>query len=57
MRSLLFAILTTLLGAWAASAQGLPRAAPEELGFSSERLDRITKIFRDDAAQRKAQRP
>jgi CubicO group peptidase (beta-lactamase class C family) len=54
MRSLLFAILATLLGAWAASAQGLPRAAPEELGFSSERLDRITKIFRDDAAQRKA---
>src|SRR5438046_6347395 len=38
----------------AASAQDLPRAKPEELGFSSERLDRITNVFRQDAAGGKA---
>ncbi len=48
------AIFVALLGAHAASAQDLPRAKPGDLGFSSERLDRITDIFRQDAAEGKA---
>jgi len=50
----LFAWLTALaalLGMHAAAAQDVPRAKPEEVGFSSERLDRITQMFRDDAAE------
>jgi CubicO group peptidase (beta-lactamase class C family) len=47
---LALAIIAALQGAHAASAQDLPRAKPEDLGFSSERLERITKIFREDAA-------
>src|SRR6266567_3183695 len=51
---LALAIIAALLGAHAASAQDLSRAKPEDLGFSSERLERITKIFREDAAHGKA---
>src|SRR5262249_57187430 len=35
-------------------ARDLPVAKPEELGFSAERLDRITAILRQDAADGKA---
>src|SRR6266496_6214663 len=51
---LALAIIAALLSAHAASAQDLSRAKPEDLGFSSERLERITKIFREDAAHGKA---
>src|SRR6266702_3943547 len=51
---LALAIIAALLGAHAASAQDLSCAKPEDLGFSSERLERITKIFREDAAHGKA---
>jgi CubicO group peptidase (beta-lactamase class C family) len=43
--------LAALLGVHAAVAQDLPRAKPEEVGFSSERLDRITALLRADAAE------
>src|SRR5207302_6321944 len=32
-------------------AQDFPRAKPEEVGLSSERLERITRLLRDDVAQ------
>jgi CubicO group peptidase (beta-lactamase class C family) len=48
-----FAVLAALLSAHAATAQDFPRAKPEEFGFSSERLDRITQLFRDDVAEGK----
>ena len=32
----------------AALAQGLPKASPEEVGFSSERLNRLTETFQRD---------
>src|SRR5260370_38928074 len=51
---LALAIIAALLSAHAASAQDLSRAKPEDLGFSSERLERITKIFREDPAHGKA---
>src|SRR5437899_1106742 len=51
---LALAIIAALLGAHTASAQDLSRAKPEDLGFSSERLERITKIFREDAAHGKS---
>jgi CubicO group peptidase (beta-lactamase class C family) len=46
----LFAALVALLGVQA-SAQDLPRAKPEEVGFSAERLDRITRLLKEDAAE------
>jgi CubicO group peptidase (beta-lactamase class C family) len=46
-----FAAISALLGVHGAAAQEFPRAKPEELGFSSKRLDRITQLFRDDAAE------
>ena len=46
-------VLAALLGLHVAAAQDLPRAKPEEVGFSSERLDRITQLLRDDAADGK----
>lgn len=55
MRTLLaVAVAAAFLSARVASAQDLSRAKPEDLGFSSERLERITKIFREDAAPGKA---
>src|SRR5260370_33112803 len=51
---LALAIIAALLSAHAASAQDLSRAKPEDLGFSSERLERITKIFREDGEHGKA---
>ncbi len=48
--SLAVAVVAAFLSANAASAQDLSPAKPEDLGFSSERLERITKIFREDAA-------
>src|SRR5216684_6290046 len=48
--SLAVAVIAALLSANAASAQDLSPAKPEDLGFSSERLERITNIFREDAA-------
>jgi CubicO group peptidase (beta-lactamase class C family) len=48
---LALAVVAALLNARAAGAQDLSRAKPEDLGFSSERLERITKIFREDAAR------
>ncbi len=45
------AALGALLGIHAAAAQDLPQAKPEEVGFSSQRLDRITARLRDDAAE------
>src|SRR5438105_11579157 len=50
--SLALAVLAALLSAHA-RAQDLPRTKPEDLGFSSARLDRITSIFRQDAAEGK----
>jgi CubicO group peptidase (beta-lactamase class C family) len=52
--SLALAVLAAFLSAHAANAQDLSRTKPEDLGFSSERLDRITNIFRQDAAAGKA---
>ena len=46
-----FVVIAALLGIQAAAAQELPRAKPEDLGFSSERLGRITQVLRDDAAE------
>jgi CubicO group peptidase (beta-lactamase class C family) len=48
--SLAVAVVAAFLSANAASAQDLSRTKPEDLGFSSDRLDRITEIFREDAA-------
>jgi CubicO group peptidase (beta-lactamase class C family) len=47
----LLAAGAALLSAHVASAQDLPRAKPEELGFSAERLDRIGRKLRDDVAE------
>jgi CubicO group peptidase (beta-lactamase class C family) len=43
--------LAALLGVHAAVAQDLPQAKPEEVGFSAERLDRITALLRNDATE------
>jgi CubicO group peptidase (beta-lactamase class C family) len=48
--SLAVAVVAAFLSANAASAQDSSRTKPEDLGFSSDRLDRITEIFREDAA-------
>ena len=48
------AILAAVACVHAASTQDLPRAEPEALGFSAERLARITEIFRADAAAGRA---
>ena len=47
--SLAFAAGLFALGA--ASAQSLPTASPESVGLSSERLDRISRTFREDVAK------
>jgi CubicO group peptidase (beta-lactamase class C family) len=46
----LAALLTLSLAALAAAAE-LPRAKPEEVGLSAERLDRITERLRRDSAE------
>jgi len=43
-----FALVLGLLSANLAPAQELQSAKPEEAGFSSERLDRVTQLLRDD---------
>src|SRR5438132_13197354 len=48
--SLAVAVVAAFLSANAESAKDLSRTRPEDLGFSSDRLDRITEIFREDAA-------
>jgi CubicO group peptidase (beta-lactamase class C family) len=48
IRSLVLASLLTLSLAAAAWAQALPTATPEQVGLSSERLDRITQMIRTD---------
>ena len=47
-RSLAVAVLLTLLAAGVAVANGLPPATPEQVGLSSERLDRITTTLKAD---------
>ena len=47
------AAIAILFGVHAAIAQALSTAKPEELGFSPERLGRITAMLRSDAAQGK----
>jgi CubicO group peptidase (beta-lactamase class C family) len=42
----LFLALVLVLQAPAVLAQGLPRARPEEVGMSAERLDRLTEVMR-----------
>jgi CubicO group peptidase (beta-lactamase class C family) len=46
-------LLVIVVGAVPARAQELPRGDPQQLGFSPERLDRITSVLRDDAAAEK----
>jgi CubicO group peptidase (beta-lactamase class C family) len=41
------------LGASPLLSQGLPRARPEEVGLSSERLERVSEVFRGYAAERR----
>src|SRR5216683_6044564 len=45
------AALLVLLAPNLVVANDLPRAKPEEVGFSPERLDRITQRIRDDVAK------
>ena len=47
-RSLAFALIPFLLTVGIAAASGLPAAKPEQVGLSSERLDRITQVLRND---------
>ncbi|MDX1581618.1 MAG: serine hydrolase domain-containing protein, partial [Alphaproteobacteria bacterium] len=42
MRAFVCAVVLALGSAWTAAAAELPRAAPEEVGFSAERLERVT---------------
>jgi len=44
--------LVALLVPGVTTAQDFPRAKPEEVGFSSERLNRLTQVLRDDVAQK-----
>jgi CubicO group peptidase (beta-lactamase class C family) len=46
----LFATAAVLLSVHVATAQDLPGAKPEELGFSSERLERISRKLQEDVA-------
>jgi CubicO group peptidase (beta-lactamase class C family) len=45
------ALLLPLLGPTLATAQGLPTAKPEEVGFSSARLARVTEIVKGEIAK------
>jgi CubicO group peptidase (beta-lactamase class C family) len=45
------AACAAVLGAQAAASQDLPHAKPEEVGFSSERLQHITQMLQDDATK------
>ena len=47
-RSLALAVLLTLVATGAAAASGLPTVRPEEVGLSTERLDRITQALKAD---------
>lgn len=50
MRMVVVSLLALLAGpAWAQPADPLPRAAPETVGLSRERLDRLTTTFRQEA--------
>ncbi|MDQ3261467.1 MAG: beta-lactamase family protein [Pseudomonadota bacterium] len=49
-RSFLFA---AALVAYAAAAQNLPTATPEQAGFSAERLAKITRVFKQEVEQGK----
>src|SRR5688572_18644684 len=42
-------LCTALLAAAPLLAQGLPHATPEEVGLSSERLDRVSAVFQEYA--------
>ena len=46
--SFAFALILFLLTVGIAAASGLPTAKPEQVGLLSERLDRITQVFRND---------
>ena len=46
--SFAFALIPFLLTVGIAAASGLPAAKPEQVGLSSERLDRITQVLRND---------
>jgi CubicO group peptidase (beta-lactamase class C family) len=49
LRSLIAATIVTTCFAFSALAQGLPKASqPEEVGLSSERLNRIAKVYQAD---------
>jgi CubicO group peptidase (beta-lactamase class C family) len=47
-RSIVLALLLSLMVAPVASASALPAAKPETVGLSSERLDRIAQTLRAD---------
>lgn len=49
--SIPFALVAWLILISVTYAQGLPQAKPEEVGFSSERLARITETLRSDVAK------
>ena len=43
-----FVVIIGLIAAGVAWAQSLPQVAPEQTGFATERLARITQTLRDD---------
>ncbi len=49
--ALLIAVVLALFLSIPSTAQSLLRAKPAEVGFSAERLDRITQVLRDDSAK------
>ena len=49
LKSLIAASIVTTCFAFSAIAQGLPKASqPEDVGLSSERLNRVAKAFQTD---------
>jgi len=47
IRSILYLLIFVLVHAVSVFSQGLPAAAPEEVGLSSERLDRIGALVQE----------
>src|ERR1700682_4396276 len=52
VKVMLLAILLCLISAVAVQAQSLPSAKPEQVGLSSERLQRITDTLKADVEKR-----
>src|SRR6476659_5896476 len=50
LRHVAVALAATMLSC-AAQAEGLPRAQPEQVGLSSDRLARLSQMVRDDTAK------